>query len=382
LFRLSILCLPVAALAGCEKPAPKLAETKPAEVQVALPLRQKIVSYEDFTGRTEPVNSVDLRAQVTGYLTKVHFKDGADVVAGAPLFDIDPRPYTAVAEQAKAALAQAEARRDRVRRDFDRLAKLEGTTAVSQEELDKIKGDKQEAEAAVAAARASLTLAETNLEYTHIKAPFTGRLSKRTIDEGNVVKANDTILTSIVALEPIYATFDVDERTLLQIRRLIAKGEADSARLTNVRVGVALADETSYAEHREGAISFIDNKVDPATGTLRLRATLTNKDGLLSPGLFVRVRVYVGREHDALLVPEEAVGADQGLKYVYIAGAKDEVEYRRVETGQQYGRYRVIDKGLTAEDRVIVIGLQRVKQGTRVNAKPFVPTSPPPPARG
>lgn len=373
----------LALVAGCEKPPPKLADTKPTEVLFDRPAARKIVAYEDFTGRTEAVNAVDIRAQVTGYLHKVHFKDGADVRAGDPLFDIDPRTYQATADQAKATLTQAEARRDRVQRDFDRIGKLAASrdVAVSQEEVDKVKGDKQEADAAVAAAKASLKLAEQNVDYTHIKAPFDGRLSKRAIDEGNVVKANDTVLTSIVTLDPIYATFDVDERTLLRIRRLIAKGEADSARLSDVKVMVALSDEDGFATEREGVISFIDNKVEAATGTLRLRATLTNKDRLLSPGLFVRVRVFVGRKHDALLLPEEAIGSDQGLKFVYVLNEKDEVVYRRVALGQQDGKQRVIESGLTADDRVVVVGLQRVKQGAKVAPKLWTPpTAPTPPA--
>ncbi len=354
-------------IAGCAKPAPVLAPTKPAEVVVTRPIQKKVVDHEDFTGHTDPVNSVDIRTQVSGYLEKVNFKDGQDVKKDDLLFEIDPRTYEATLDQTLASEAQAAARLERVKRDYDRVSKLEATTAISREELDRYYSDKLEAAASLKSTAANRKLAETNLGYTKIHAKFDGRISRRNVDPGNIVKANETLLTTLVALDPIYASFDVDERTLLRIRRLISEGKADSARLTKIEVQIGLADEEGFP--LIGVIDFADNRVDMATGTLRVRATLDNAKLLLSPGLFVRVRIPIGRPHEALLIPEEALGSDQGQRYVYIVNDKDEVVYRRVKTGMQVDQYRVIDEGVSLTDRVIIRGLQRVRPGVKANPK-------------
>jgi membrane fusion protein, multidrug efflux system len=366
-------------LAGCAKPPPPTEPAKPAVVLFDRPSKQTVREYEDFTGRLEATNSVEIRAQVTGYLDKVHFeKDGIDVPEGAPLFDIDSRMYASALDQTKAAVAQAQAKLDKITRDFDRIVNL--GEAASKEEKDRVSGDRAEAAAAVAVAKASQAQAETNLGYTKITARFAGRLSRRMVDPGNVVKANDTLLTTLVALDPIYATFDVDERTVLRIRRLIQDGRTDSARDTKVPVEIGLSDEDGFPH--PGVITFSDNRVDPNTGTLRVRATLANvktagktDKWLLSPGLFVRVRVPIGRPREALLVPEEAIGTDQGYKFAFVVDDKDEVQQRRLKLGQQYGPLRAVEEGITAADRVIVSGLQRVRRGVKVSPKPAEPAS-------
>jgi RND family efflux transporter MFP subunit len=352
---------------GCTKPAPALAPTKPAEVYVENPVIRTVTDYEDFTGRTEAVVSVEVRSRVAGYLNKIHFKDGIDVKEGDLLFEIDPRTYAATLEQAKANEALAKARLDRVQRDYDRISSLSGSTAITREELDRVIGDRAEAAASLNLAKASKVLAETNLNYTKITSPVSGRISRRMIDAGNLVRADDTPLTTVVALDRIYATFDIDERTLLRIRRLVREGKVDSARSTKVEIQVGLADEEGFSH--TGVIDFIDNKVDAATGTLRVRATLENPKLLLSPGLFIRVRIPVGRAHSAVLVPEESLASDQGQKYVYVVNDKDEVIYRRVKIGQPVGRDRVVTEGLEISDRVITTGLQRVRPGAKVSVK-------------
>jgi len=355
---------------GCTKSPPQLAPTKPTEVVVSRPVVRKVTDYEDFTGRTEATNTIDIRAQVTGYLDAVNFKDGADVREGDLLFQIDPQMYAAEYDQAKATLSQAKAHLDRVTRDYNRLIGLRGTKAVSTEEVDRVIGDREEADAAVKVAEASLKRAETNLGYTQIRAKFSGRVSRRAIYPGNVVKANDTLLTNLVALDPIYTTFDVDERTLLRIGRM-KDGKVTSAGppgAEDVTVQIALADEDSFA--RPAKVDFVDNKVDPNTGTIKVRATLPNPNLLLSPGLFVRVRLPIGKAHRAILVPEEALGSDQGQKFVFVVNDADEVVYRRVRTGLQVDRMRVVEEGVSPSDRVIVSGLQRVRAGVKVNPRP------------
>lgn len=378
------------AAVGCARPQPTLTPTKPPEVVVATPTVQEVTDYEDFTGRTEAFAAVEIRARVTGYLTKIEFKDGADIKQGDPLFQIDPTLYQAEVDRTKATLAQsralvqqAEAELDRAGKDF---ARVSGSQAVSREEIDRITGDKAKAsaaltaaQAAVGVAQASLRTAEQNLAWCRITAPLSGRLSRRSIDPGNLVKADETVLTSIVATDPIYANFDVDDRTLLRIRRLIREGKMTSARERQAQLQIGLPDEDGFSY--TGVIDFSDNKLDPGTGTLRVRATVKNEsvnnNRLLTPGQFVRVRLPIGLPRKAVLVPEESLGTDQGQKFVYLVreattdkGEKaQEVAYRAVKTGQAFGPLRVIESGVTDADRVIVSGHQRVRPGAMVSPK-------------
>jgi RND family efflux transporter MFP subunit len=353
-------------LTGCQKSPPSLAKTKDPEVVVARPTTQLVTDHEDFTGHVEAIPSVDLRAQVTGYLKSVHFKDGTDVKAGDLLFEIDPQTYETELQRAKAALAQAEARRDRLERDYRRVVLVPDKGTVTQEEIDKIAGDLAEARAAARVATAQRDLAQENVEFTKIRAPFSGRIGKRMIDPSNLVKANDTILANIKSLDPIYATFDLDEQTLLRLRRLVREGKIVSARSEPVTVYIGLADEEGYS--LAGVIEFIDNKVEAGTGTLRVRAEVKNDKLFLSDGLFVRIRLPVGKPKPSLVIPEEALGSDQGQRYVYVLNDKDEVVYRAVKLGPQVERLRVIEEGVKPSDRVIVRGLQRVRPGVKVVA--------------
>ena len=358
----------VAGAAGCERVQPKLAAPRPPVVVVSRPVTDYVTDNEDFTGRTEAVYSVNITARVSGYLDKVHFKDGDEVKEGDLLFEIDPRPYKAEMNRTESVLAQSEAHLKRLDADFRRASNLFSRGNISREEIDRASGDRSEAEAAVGVSRASFDLAKLNMAFTRITAPISGRLSRRLVDPGNLVKADETALTSIVSLDPLYVYFDIDERTLLRLRRLIGEGKIPSRTEAEVPVYGGLSDEDGFPH--KGIINFSDNKVDPGTGTLRVRASLNNpKPRVLSPGLFMRVRLPVGSPHKSVLVAEQALGTDQGRKFVYVVNDKNEVVYRPVQVGRLLEGKRVINEGLSTGERVVVSGLQRVRPGAKVDPK-------------
>lgn len=365
----SSVFLVAAATCGCDEPKVAKSEKSPEAVLVSLPVTVEVTDFEDFTGKTEAVVSVEIRSRVSGYLDKIHFQDGDEVAEDALLFEIDARPYQAAADKAEATLKQNEARTKRLDSDLRRANALLGRGSISREEFDKIASDEAEGLASTGIVKADLDLARLNLSFTKVKAPSAGRLSRRMVDAGNLVKADDTALVSIVSLDPMHVTFDIDERTLLKIRRLIADGKIKSRQEAEIEVMIGLADEPDFP-HR-GTINFSDNRIDPGTGTLRVRAVTPNpKPRVLSPGLFVRVRLPIGASRRAIVVPEQAVGTDQGKKFVYVVikGDKDEKVARRpVEVGALRAGMREIKSGVKMEDRVIVSGLQRVRENTKVS---------------
>jgi multidrug efflux system membrane fusion protein len=386
-----------AAFGGCAKPPPPLVKAAAPDVFVELPVVRGITDFEDFTGRTEAYKVVDVKPQLTALLDRVHFKDGAYVPEGTPLFDLDARFFKAQADGVDANLKLSRAKRDLAKTLLVTAEKSKNSSVISADEYSKAAAEYQAAEAAVKVAEHELEKARTTLDYTRISARYTGRLGKSMVDPGNVVKENETVLTKLVVLDPIYVVFDIDERTLLRIRRLIADGRIPSARENPITVRVGLADEDGYSFN--APITFADNQIDVGTGTLRFRGEMrnpslqrsglpalvgtaaaagadTNGPRLLSPGMFVRVRFPVGREHPAVLVPEEAIGADQGQRFVFVLNDKDEAQYRRVTLGPQEDRLRVIDEGVKPGERVIVSGLQRVRAGLKVNPKPASPGGP------
>jgi RND family efflux transporter MFP subunit len=392
-----ILLLSTVALAGCNKaPTTSTTPAKTVEVIVAFPTTDNIPETEEFPGRLEAVDSVVVRSRVTGYLENFNFVDGADVKKGDLLFEIDPLTYAAEAEQAKAAVTQAVAKRDRLKKDFDRMTSA-AAGAVSKEELDRVTGDLAEAEAAVQVATAKQKYADTNLAYTKVYAKTSGRISRRMVDPGNLVKADDTVLTSIVALDHLYASFDLDERTLLKLG-LSADGLMAYCR-DETPVGIILADEKVFywmngkKLYRPGKIVFVDNQVNSRTGTIRVRALLANPKTALSPGLYVRILFPVRELKKAVLIPEEAIGSDQGQKFVFvIADAKKipttdpadpikgegVVRYRKVDLGPADGSKRVIKYGIKDDDFVVVSGLQRLRNDTKVSFPwPAKPTEKP-----
>lgn len=384
-FALGLLLLVGAA--GCHPTVASAPPPKPPEVFIASPVEEVVTETEEFTGRTMAVNTVEIRARVTGYLDQVKFVDGADVKAGDVLAEVDPRSYKAEVEKATAATSQAKARLERFSRALTRARQLIEKKTITQEAFEVSESDHREALATLDAAVASQDAAELNLAFTKITAPIDGQISRRLVDPGNLVKADDTPLATIVSLSKIHAYFDVDERTVLRIRRLIQQGKMKSARESETRVKIGLADEEDFP--LEGTVNFVDNQVDATTGTLRLRAVVDNQHRFLSPGMFVRVQVPIGAPHPAMLIREEALGADQGQRYVYVVNDKDEIAYRRVKVGMSRGNRRVIEGDVSLEDRVVVSGLQRVRPGTKVTVRPFVlpsdatkkPSESPPPAK-
>ncbi|MDR3637052.1 MAG: efflux RND transporter periplasmic adaptor subunit [Isosphaeraceae bacterium] len=375
LLNLSILGLAAVAIVGCNDDKPVAKKAAPPIVTVAQPVEKEIVEHEEFTGRTDAVLTVDVRARVTGYLEKVLFNDGDEVKEGDLLFQIDPRQYEADLARNEATVAQAEAHNKRLEADYQRAVKLLARGGIGREEYDKITGDHNEAEAAVGIAKAARDMAKLNAEWTKVIAPISGRLSRRMVDPGNLVKADDTIMTNIVSQDTMYVYFDIDERTLLRLRRLIREGKIKSRQDAEVPILVELADEAGYP-HR-GLINFSDNKIDPSTGTLRVRGSIANpKPRVLSPGLFVRVQLPIGTPHRALMVPEQALGTDQGRKFVYVVNDQKKVVYRPVKVGGLEEGYRVVVDGLKTGERVVLNGIQRVKPGIEVNPKPLESAKP------
>lgn len=369
------------ALAGCGAPATGNVQVGPTMVLVSRPIVDEVIDYQDFTGRTEAVKSVDLRARVSGYLTKINFQPGDEVQEGALLFEIDPRPYKATLDQALASLVGAEGRLKRAEADFARAAKLLPSKTITQEEYDQIAATLTESRALADGAKAQIEQAQLNLEFTTIKAPITGRIGRNLIDAGNLVAADVTLLANIVTVDPMYAFFDVDERTVLTIQKMIREGALPNYKEARFPVHVGLATEEGFPH--EGTIDFVNNRVNENTGTLQVRAVLDNaavgkNQRVFSPGLFVRLRLPIGKPHEALLVSERALGTDQGQRFVYVVDEAGEVVQRPVRVGQLQAGLRAITAGLQPDDRVIVSGLQRVRPGVKVEAKeaPIRPEQP------
>jgi multidrug efflux system membrane fusion protein len=366
-YRLLFVLNVVLLMSGCgrrEPPPPP----PPPKVTVSQPIVQKVVEWDEYTGRLEAVESVEIRARVNGYLESVHFEDGAMVKKGDLLFVIDPRPYQAELERAQAEHNRLEAKLELAVNDFKRADVLLKTKAISEEEFDTRSKAKREAEAAVEAAQAAVTTAKLNLDYTQITAPISGRIGRKIITEGNLVNGNvgqATLLTTIVSQDPIYCYVDTDERQVLKYQKLALEGKRVSARNEKVPCELALGNEEGFPH--KGVIDFVDNRLDPNTGTLRARGVFPNPEGAMLPGLFARLRVTGSDEYEGLLVPDEALGTDQNQKFVYIVNPQNVVEYRAVKMGPLMDGLRVITQGLQAEDWVVVNGIQRVRPDMKVD---------------
>jgi RND family efflux transporter MFP subunit len=328
------------------------------------PVVREVTDHEVFAGRLEAPARVDMRARVPGYLLKATFQEGADVKKGDVLFEIDPRPYRAELDRAEAAFVQAEARLKVADIDHKRAAALHARKAASQEELDKASAERVVAEATVQLARANREVSRLNLDFTRVLAPVSGRIGKRLVDPGNLVMADQTPLAVIVTRDPINVFFHIDERTLLLLLR--SRRQADQA--VTMPVAVALADEKGFP-HR-GVMDFADNRLDPDTGTLQARAVLANKDRLLAPGMFARVRLDLGKPYSALLVPADAVRAEGDARFVLVVNGKGVIERRPVTLGQPHDGLRVVTAGLKAEDQVIVGGPGGLRPGMAVRPRP------------
>jgi RND family efflux transporter MFP subunit len=367
-------------MAGCTKAPPPAQKGSLPEVMVSLPVEKEVLDNEEFTGRTDAKRNVTVRARVSGYLQKVCFKEGSDVKEGEVLFEIDPRTYKAEFDRADASVHQSEANLRTLQANQVRANEMFSRRAIGQEEFDKIAGDRDAMAAQVNLAIAQRDTARLNLEWTKVVSPLSGRISRQMIDPGNLVKADDTALTTIVSLDPIYVYFDVDERTLLKVRRLMQQRKVVSYRQgATLPVYLGLSDEGGFPH--EGTINFADNQVDPMTGTLKVRGEFPNPGNLLSPGLFARVKLPIGTPHNAVLVAERALGTEQGQRYLYVINDKNEVVYRKVRLGSLQGGLRVVEDGVALGERVVVNGLQRVRPGSKVEAKLVDMPSAEPPAK-
>jgi RND family efflux transporter MFP subunit len=366
----------LAALVGCAAP-PAPPPPEPAIVTVALPIEKPVADYVDYTGRTDANSSVDIRARVSGYLAEIKFAVGQPVKAGAVLFVIDQRPYQAALEQAVAQVKLADANLKLAVTEVKRNEPLVKNGATTQSEFDKLVAARDVSVATVEAAKAFQDNAQLNLDFCTVKSPISGRVSRNYLDVGNLVTADSTLLTTVVSEDPMYLYFDIDERTVLRIKEMIRAGTFRSAReYTDVTVQVGLNNEAGYPH--TARVDFVDNKLSPSTGTIRIRAVVPNpelegkgtgKDRIFSAGLFVRIRLPLGEPHKALLITERAIFSDQDKKYVYVVNAQDEVESRLVKLGLLQDGMREIVDGLQPGERVIVNGLQRVRPGAKVNPK-------------
>lgn len=359
-------------LSACGKEeASAPAERPPLDIDVVTPVVKPVIEWATFTGRLEAVERVEIRARVSGYLQSVNFEEGQLVNKGDLLFEIDPRPFEAVVNSAKAQVAQAEAALTLANANKKRAEDLIRANAISREELDIRNSQAMQAEADKLAAEAQLEAAELELSFTKIKAPISGIAGRYGITEGNLVQGGSngaTMLTTIVPQNPVYVYFDVDERTYLEGLRRIQSGELPGRADTgNLPVEIQLTDETEYS-HR-GVINFKDNQLNPGTATMRLRGLIQNDDGLLAPGMFARVRTPATKEEERLLVPDKAVLTDQELKFVWVVGPDNIAQRRTVQVGPLHENLRIIRSGLEPGERLATSGIQFLQPGMPVTPR-------------
>jgi RND family efflux transporter MFP subunit len=352
---------------GCNRGSAPKVELRPQEVTVSTPQQLEVTDTYYFEGYTAAVESVDVYSQVNGYLSKIYFQDGADVKQGDPLFLIDPRPYQAVYDQSAAEVNRVQKTLDRLTKDLTRAEQLLPKRTISQEEYDRVFAEHASAVAELKSRQAALETANLNLHFAAIKAPIAGRISRRFVTEGNLVTANTTLLTTIVSVKPIYVYFDVDEPTVLKVRQGIREGKVTSIRQVKAPVYVGLDIDQDYPY--EGLLDFVDPSIDPKTGTLKVRGVFANEDDALSPGMHARIKMPIGKPYQALAIPDRAIGTNQGRKIVYVVDAQKQVRERPVTLGPLQGELRVITAGIGPEDRVIINGLQRVRDGVTVDPK-------------
>lgn len=359
------------ALGGCTKAPPDPPATAPISVPVSYPVQREVTDYADFTARTAAVDCVEVRSRVWGFLKKVNFKEGALVQQGDVLFELDPRPYEAECARCVANVKAAQTNLVRTLADFKRAGELLPKQAIAQSDFDLAKANYDGAAAAVKVAEAMLNTAELNLSFTKVTAPVTGRVSRYLVTVGNLVQSGDqancTLLTTIVSVDPMYAGFDADERSALRVRQLIREGKAGASDALAMPASLGLATEDGFPH--QGTIDFVDNQINPRTGTQRFRGTFPNPDDVLVPGLFARVRMPVSSPHPALLVTDRAIDTDQGQKIVYVVGDKNEVATRPIRCGALHDGLREIVEGLNPGERVIVNGLQLIKPGVTVQTQ-------------
>jgi RND family efflux transporter MFP subunit len=354
---------------GAAQAAAAAAAMPPPQVDVAQVVSKQVTEFDEFTGRFEAVERVEIRPRVSGYIASVNFEQGREVKKGDVLFVIDQRPYEADYKHAKAQLDQARSQSTLAKSERERATKLLQAHAISQEEYDTRVAGLEQADANVEAAQAALDTSALNLTFTKVTAPISGRISRALVTEGNLVSTGQTLLTTLVSIDPIYVRFDGDEQAFLRYTKIAreaaqAKTKGNEAGTTGSPVMVGLANEGGYPH--QGVMVFVDNELDPTTGTIRGRAKLDNHDRAFTPGLFARVKLMGSNQYNALLINDSSVGTDQTVRYVLVVGADNKVQYRPVKLGPIIDGLRVVTDGLTAGETIVVSGLQRVRPGSPV----------------
>jgi RND family efflux transporter MFP subunit len=363
---LSVLAAVSGLLSACARneAATAQAAMPPPQVTVAQVVSKPVTEFDEFTGRFEAIDRVEVRPRVSGYISSINFTEGSEVKKGDVLFVIDQRPYAAELKRAQAQLAQAKSQLALARSEKARAVNLLAQHAISQEEFDTRASSDEQAEANVQLAEAALDTAQLNMGWTKVTAPITGRISRANVTVGNLVTNGQTMLTTLVSIDPIYVRFDGDEQAYLRYQKAVKDRAADGEKDSPNPVLVGLADEAGFPH--AGVMVFQDNEVDPATGTIRTRAKLDNHDRAFTPGMFARVRLLGDHKYNALLINDSAIGTDQTVKYVLVVGADNKVEYRPVKLGPVIDGLRVVREGLKANDTIVVNGLQRVRPGSPV----------------
>jgi RND family efflux transporter MFP subunit len=361
-------CVVGGLLAGCHKSAPQTSRPPAPPVSVAQPVPRVVDEWDEFTGRLSSPENVEVRARVSGYIDKVHFKEGSEVKQGDLLVTIDQRPYQAAVDRLKAELGAARARSELARGEAKRAEGLAATKAISTDTYETRLKTSVQAEEAVLSAEAALKSAALDLEFTEVRAPISGRISNARVTAGNLVTGGSTptttLLTTIVSLDPIYCYFDADEASVLRYRQLHREGKRVAAMFRSVPAEMALGNEEGFPH--KGAIDFVDNQVNPATGTIRARGVFPNADKLMAPGFFARVRIPGNGEYPAVLIRDSAIGSDQGRSFVLTVDEKNTTVYRPIKTGPIVDGLRVVREGLKASDHVIVTGLMSARPGVQV----------------
>ena len=326
------------------------------------------MEWDEYTGRTEAVESVDVRPRVSGYIDRISFEEGQLVKPGDVLFVIDPRPYQDVLDQASANLQSADAQRQLQVANLARAERLFQTNVTAKEQYDNSVAERNKAVAQFAQARASVNSAQLNMDFTQVKSPIQGRISRQLVTRGNLVQADSTVLTKVVSVDPVYAYFNVDEGTVQKYLNQIKRGQLQDPRISFMPVYLQLESETGFPH--EGVIDFVDNAYNASTGTLQIRGRFQNNDASLYPDAFVRVRIAGTPKHDAILITDRAIAADQGQKFVLLVDDNSVVQVRPVELGPVVDGLRVVRNGLALSDRVIINGLVNARPGSKVTPQP------------
>jgi RND family efflux transporter MFP subunit len=365
--RLAIAAAVLTAISACTRTeAQQPTEAPPVPVSVATVLDREVTAWDEFTGRLEAVDTVSIRPRVSGYIASVHFDEGSAIRKGQLLFQIDPRPFEAEADRLRAERTRATAVVRRADSEFSRAGRLQAENAIANEEFERRSAFRDEARAQLAAVEAALRAAELNLEFTRVASPIAGRVGRALVTEGNLVASGPgeaTLLTTVVSMNPIYAYFDADEQIFLRYQ---GNGHARTAPGARARRPVQMALASDEGFPREGHLDFLDNQLNPATGTIRGRAVFANPRDELTPGLFVRLRLSSGGLQRGVLIQDRAVGTDLGKKFVYVVDSSSVVGYREVTLGPVVDGFRVVHTGLSAGDRVVLNGLQRVRPGVKI----------------